>query len=100
LVLSADSGLASYDTRPTLDEHGWATLLANLDRIDAVTAEHDVRAVLHPHVGTMIENGDECSGCLRARPSACAWTPVTCSSAPRIPPNLPGKYRTKSPTHR
>ena len=34
LVLSADSGLAGYDTRPTLDEHGWATLLANLNRID------------------------------------------------------------------
>ena len=25
-----------YDTRPSLDEQGWATLLANLDRIDAV----------------------------------------------------------------
>jgi len=59
LVLSADSGLAGYDTRPTLDEQGWATLLANLDRIDAVAAEHGVRAVLHPHVGTMIENGEE-----------------------------------------
>ena len=59
LVLSADSGLAGYDARPTLDEQGWATLLANLDRIDAVAAEHGVRAVLHPHVGTMIENGEE-----------------------------------------
>ena len=59
LVLSADSGLAGYDTRPTLDEQGWATLLANLNRIDAVATEHDVRAVLHPHFGTMIEHGDE-----------------------------------------
>ncbi len=59
LVLSADSGVAGYDSRPTLDEQGWATLLANLDRIDAVAAEQNVRAVLHPHVGTMIENGDE-----------------------------------------
>jgi inosose dehydratase len=59
LVLSADSGLAGYDTRPTLDEQGWATLLTNLDRIDAVAAEQNVRAVLHPHVGTLIENGDE-----------------------------------------
>ena len=59
LVLSADSVLAGYDTRPTLDEQGWATLLTNLDRIDAVAAEHNVRAVLHPHVGTLIENGDE-----------------------------------------
>ena len=56
LVLSADSGLAGYDT---LDEQGWATLLTNLDRIDVVAAEHNVRAVLHPHVGTLIENGDE-----------------------------------------
>jgi inosose dehydratase len=59
LVLSADSGVAGYDTRPSLDEQGWAALLANLNRIDAVAAEHDVRAVLHPHVGTLIENGDE-----------------------------------------
>ena len=59
LVLSADSGVAGYDSRPTLDEQGWATLLANLDRIDAVAAEQNVRAVLHPHVGTLIENGDE-----------------------------------------
>jgi inosose dehydratase len=59
LVLSADSGLAGYDTRPTLDGQGWTTVLANLDRVDAVAAEHDVRAVLHPDVGTMIENGDE-----------------------------------------
>jgi inosose dehydratase len=59
LVLSADSGQAGYDTRPTLDEQGWATLLANLDRIDALAVDRGVRAVLHPHVGTMIENGDE-----------------------------------------
>ena len=32
LVLSADSGLAGYDTRPVLDEDGWTTLLTNLDR--------------------------------------------------------------------
>jgi inosose dehydratase len=71
-MLSADSGLAGYDTRPTLDEHGWATLLANLDRIDAVAAEHDVRAVLHPHVGTMIENGDEVQRVLEGS-SICLW---------------------------
>ena len=47
LVLSADSGVAGYDSRPTLDEQGWATLLAGLDRIDAVAAEQNVRAVLH-----------------------------------------------------
>ena len=59
LVLSADSGQAGYDTRPTLDEDGWRGLLTNLDRIAALAASRGVRAVLHPHVGTMIENGAE-----------------------------------------
>src|SRR5690606_20175954 len=38
---------------------GWAALLGNLDRIDAAAAEAGVRAVLHPHVGTMVERSDE-----------------------------------------
>ncbi len=59
LVLSAASGLDGYDTRPTLDPDGWRLLLTNLDRITSTAADHGVRAVLHPHVGTMIENGDE-----------------------------------------
>jgi inosose dehydratase len=59
LVLSAVSGLDGYDTRPILDDDGWTRLLDNLDRISSLAAEHHVRAVLHPHVGTMIENGDE-----------------------------------------
>jgi inosose dehydratase len=59
LVLSADSGLAGYDTRPKLDEPGWSRLLANLDRISAVAAERGVRAVLHPHVGTLVETPEE-----------------------------------------
>jgi inosose dehydratase len=59
LVLSAVSGLDGYDTRPGLDADQWTCLLGNLDRISALAAEHHVRAVLHPHVGTMIENGDE-----------------------------------------
>ena len=59
LVLSADSGLTGYDSRPTLDEEGWRTLLGNLDRLTALAAEQGIRAVLHPHVGTMIENTAE-----------------------------------------
>ncbi len=59
LVLSAITGLEGYDERPELDETGWTTLLSNLDRLGALAAEHDVRAVLHPHVGTMIQNGSE-----------------------------------------
>ena len=59
LVLSADSGLAGYDARPELDEQGWSRLLSNLDRISALAAERGVRAVLHPHVGTLVETPDE-----------------------------------------
>lgn len=59
MVLSADSGLQGYDSRPVLDEQGWVTLLGNLDRITALAAEHGIRAVLHPHVGTMVEIGAE-----------------------------------------
>jgi inosose dehydratase len=59
LVLSADSGLTGYDTRPVLDEAGWATLLVNLDRIRVAAADRGVLAVLHPHVGTMVETGPE-----------------------------------------
>src|SRR5512133_2833 len=59
LVLSADTGLTGYDSRPELDRDGWDTLLSNLDRVADLAANRGVRAVLHPHVGTMIEKGHE-----------------------------------------
>jgi inosose dehydratase len=59
LALFAVTGRAGYDTRPALDGEGWARLLRNLDRLDAVARGWGVRAVLHPHVGTMIQTGDE-----------------------------------------
>jgi inosose dehydratase len=59
LVLSAATGQDGYDTRPELDEAGWKTLLGNLDRLTALAAKRGVRTVLHPHVGTMVERGEE-----------------------------------------
>src|SRR4029453_14181983 len=59
LVLSAVTGLEGYDSRPELDDDGWRVLLGNLDRLAALAASRGVRAVLHPHVGTMVENGTE-----------------------------------------
>lgn len=59
LVLAAASGTDGYDSRPHLDETQWSTLVANLDRLAAVAADRGITAVLHPHVGTMVENGHE-----------------------------------------
>jgi inosose dehydratase len=55
LVLAAATGTDGYDSRPTLDADQWATLLDNLDRLAAAAAKRGVLAVLHPHVGTMVE---------------------------------------------
>jgi inosose dehydratase len=59
LVLAANSGLAGYDKRPVLDEHGWTTMFANLDRLTELAASRGVKATLHPHVGTMVEKKAE-----------------------------------------
>lgn len=55
LVLAAATGADGYDSRPTLNDSQWATLLANLDRLADAAVERGVLAVLHPHVGTMVE---------------------------------------------
>jgi inosose dehydratase len=59
LVLSAVTGAEGYDSRPVLDDDGWMVLLTNLDRLAELARQRGVRAVLHPHVGTMIETGEE-----------------------------------------
>ncbi len=59
LVLAAGAGVEGYDGRPTLDDAGWSTLLGNLDRIAERAGSRGVVAALHPHVGTMVETGEE-----------------------------------------
>ncbi|MGA9870721.1 MAG: TIM barrel protein [Rhodococcus sp. (in: high G+C Gram-positive bacteria)] len=59
IVLAAVTGSNGYDSRPVLSDEQWTTLLGNLDRLQAAAAERGIRAVLHPHVGTMIEHRDE-----------------------------------------
>ena len=56
LVLAADSGRDGYDERPELDDDGWATLLANLDRSRPRPPTAASPARLHPHVGTVVES--------------------------------------------
>ncbi len=59
LVLAAATGLDGYDSRPLLTEEQWRALLGNLDRIAARAEERGVTATLHPHVGTMVETGED-----------------------------------------
>lgn len=55
VVLAAATGADGYDDRPELDDAQWKTLLDNLDRLAGIVAERGLTAVLHPHVGTMVE---------------------------------------------
>lgn len=60
LVLAADSGKAGYDEkRAELTEEQWATVFKNLNAISALAGSVGVKAVLHPHVGTIIETHDD-----------------------------------------
>lgn len=59
VVLAAFTGVEGYDDRPVLDDAGWSVLLDNLDRITDLAARRGVVAALHPHVGTMVETGEE-----------------------------------------
>ncbi|MGA8046328.1 MAG: TIM barrel protein [Dermatophilaceae bacterium] len=59
VVIAAATGVEGYDSRPELDDAQWATLLANLDRISDAAAEHGLLATIHPHVGTLVESGED-----------------------------------------
>ncbi len=59
VVLAAATGVDGYEERPELDDAGWTTLLQRLDELSARAEDHGLVAVLHPHVGTMIEDEAE-----------------------------------------
>ena len=59
VVLAAYTGGDGYDERPVLDDQGWDVLLRTLDRVAGRAASRGMVAVLHPHVGTMVETGDD-----------------------------------------
>ncbi|MGA8988693.1 TIM barrel protein [Aeromicrobium sp.] len=58
VVLAAATGVDGYDERPLLDDLQWKTLLGNLDRIAARACERGVLAVIHPHMGTLVESAE------------------------------------------
>lgn len=61
VVLAAVTGVEGYDDRPALDELQWKNMLHNLDRIADHAESRGVRAVVHPHIGTMVENAEDVS---------------------------------------
>ncbi len=56
VVLAASTGSEGYDARPVLTEKQWTTMLSNLDRMAGMAASRGLKAVLHPHVGTLVES--------------------------------------------
>ena len=59
MILAAVTGTDGYETRPVLTAGEWSRLLDNLNRIATRAADIGIRAVLHPHVGTVVENAIE-----------------------------------------
>ncbi|MEV6275723.1 TIM barrel protein [Nocardia sp. NPDC051832] len=59
LILAAATGLEGYDGRTPLTGREWQTLIDTTTRARDIAAEHGLRAVLHPHVGTQIETQAE-----------------------------------------
>ncbi|SFW91346.1 TIM barrel protein [Amycolatopsis australiensis] len=59
LVLAAATGLDGYDARPKLTDAEWATLVETAGKIRGIAAAHGLRTVLHPHVGTHVEQQAE-----------------------------------------
>lgn len=59
VVLAAATGVDGYDDRPVLDDVQWKTLLTNLDRIADHAARRGVIAVVHPHIGTLVETAED-----------------------------------------
>ncbi|MGY2872878.1 inosose dehydratase [Marmoricola sp. URHA0025 HA25] len=55
LVVAAASGVDGYDSRPHLDDEQWDLLLSNLELLSVAAAELGITAVLHPHMGTVVE---------------------------------------------
>lgn len=56
LVLAADAGTGDYEAHHELTEEQWDIFSTNLERVVDQAAARGILAVVHPHVGTMIES--------------------------------------------
>ncbi|NIH53073.1 inosose dehydratase [Lysinibacter cavernae] len=59
IVYAAASGDDGYDERPVLTDDEWQTLFSNLERARQAAVDAGIVPTLHPHVGTIIETGDD-----------------------------------------
>ena len=59
MVLAASTGIDGYDNRPVLSDTEWQTLFTNLTELEALAAEYGILAVIHPHMGTIVESDDD-----------------------------------------
>ncbi len=59
LVLAAATGLDGYDETPALTDDEWRTLVDTAALVRDRAADHGLRTVLHPHVGTHVERAAE-----------------------------------------
>lgn len=50
---------ADYEAREVLDDEGWTRVLAGLDALAARAAARGVTCAVHPHVGTVVERGED-----------------------------------------
>jgi len=60
LVLAASTGVDGYDAaNPVLTPKQWETLFENLSKVSDLANQRGVKAVIHPHVGTLIETRED-----------------------------------------
>lgn len=56
LVLAANAGTGDYEAHHEMDEAEWEVFSVNLDKVVDRAESRGILAVVHPHVGTMIES--------------------------------------------
>jgi inosose dehydratase len=75
-AVGADTFVTAVVTDPSDWRHvpmsaaQWDHMFSMLDEVEAITAEHGLNQVVHPHVNTLVETGDEVARLLEGSPVA------------------------------
>ena len=78
VVVAAATGTDGYDSRPTLDDGQWATLLGNLDRLAVVAEEKVCSRCCTRTSARWWKRATRWNAYSTGRRSGCASTPATC----------------------